>query len=326
MSDKPESKDKRKPGRRVLLALAAAALLAGSLALLASAISSDNELSDEVVTFVPDENNVLAEDTGRRPDPTRFWGRVDCVEHPSPLVSGHTLVPSGGDTHDKANGEPQGNTSFRRMTVYDGDDIDGERCELGFNDQRGPTAFYREGTHRLTFISLRLPGSSPVAAEQWRVVAQMKQAQPYHNPDPASIFELQARGGRWQLGSDWHKVWSTPASQDVWTRFVFDVVYSADPAVGSIRVAVDLNGDGDYTDDVDGDGRVDERSPRVHRATLRTETEGDPRYLQDPGESIPSHLRAGIYQDAAHPCPATGAGCAVDVDNVQVVKLPPPGR
>ena len=42
--------------------------------------------------------------------------------------------------------------------MLDGDDFSGERCELGENDWRdGPTAFYREGEHRMTYVSYGWP-------------------------------------------------------------------------------------------------------------------------------------------------------------------------
>ena len=35
---------------------------------------------------------------------------------------------------------------------------------------------------------------------------------------------------------------------------------------------------------------------------------------------MPSHLRAGIYQNESYACPRSGVGCSVDVDNVQVLR------
>jgi hypothetical protein len=52
-------------------------------------------------------------------------------------------------------------------------------------------------------------------------------------------------------------------------------------------------------------------------ATLRAETAGTGYSDYEVGESIPDHLRAGIYQNPNYSCPS---GCSVDVDNVQVVK------
>ena len=96
----------------------------------------------------------------------------------------------------------------------------------------------------------------------------------------------------------------------MWTRFAFDVVYSQDPAVGSIQLSVDLNGDDDSLD-------PGEQSPTFQTYTLKYETESG--YYLDAGDSIPSHLRVGVYHDSSIPCPSTGS-CSDGVDNVQVVR------
>jgi predicted ATPase len=57
-----------------------------------------------------------------------------------------------------------------------------------------------------------------------------------------------------------------------------------------------------------------EQSPTIHVATLMPEVAGGPSPYA-PGQGIPSHLRAGIYQDPNYSCPT---GCSVDIDNVQV--------
>jgi hypothetical protein len=87
--------------------------------------------------------------------------------------------------------------------------------------------------------------------------------------------------------------------------------------LGRIKVYVDLNGDGDF-------GDAHEVSPTFHVATLRAEAARVPggTYCDfpspwAPGQSIRSHLRAGIYQNPDHSCPS---GCSVDVDSFQVVK------
>src|SRR4051794_31890837 len=109
---------------RALLALAMAIVLAGASADAAGAAT------------------VIASDTAANPDPVPFWGQVEC-EHPSRQLQ----VPVGGDPHSTITGAPQPDTAYRQMTLLDGDDFYGERCELGDNFRKAPTAFYREGKH-----------------------------------------------------------------------------------------------------------------------------------------------------------------------------------
>jgi hypothetical protein len=263
---------------------------------------------------------VVREDTAANPDPKPLWGSIDCADD-----SRHQWLTGGADPHPTATGAPQGEDAYRSLTVIDGDDVWGERCELGRNDHRygdygegGTFAMYREGERRITFISYRLPPSFPLETTTWQPVLQMKQTQPSANGGGTPILAMRATAGRWALmnsdspgpSADSHEIWSIPAQSGVWTRFAFDVYYSPDPAQGSIQVYVDLNGDGDATD-------PEEQSPMLHTSTLKYETEGgNPMDGIAPSQSIASHLRTGIYHDEQIPCPA---GCAVEVDNVQVV-------
>ncbi|MDX6651771.1 MAG: hypothetical protein QOG09_93 [Solirubrobacterales bacterium] len=255
----------------------------------------------------------VASDTAAGQDAVGFWGSVECVD-----PTRYQWTTSGGDSHVDASGAGQGNNAFRRMTVQDGDNFYGERCELGRNDNRtSPVAFYREGQRRATFLSLRLPQNFPLDANSWQVVMQMKQAQPANNGGGTPVIELDAYDGAWHLlqsdsagaSSDSHEIWSAPATKLSWTRFAFDVNYSQDPSKGSITVYADLNGDGDTADS-------GERSATIHTYTLKRETVSGSSSGLQAGDSIPSHLRTGIYHNPAIPCPG---GCSVDVDNVQVL-------
>jgi Polysaccharide lyase len=257
---------------------------------------------------------VVAKDTAQGANPEPFWGRMYCEQS-----SRYAYLLTGGDPHPMAGGDPQGNSAYRRLTVHDGDNVWGERCELGDNDWRdGPTAFYREGQHRLTYISYRLGEDYPLSNPNWQVVMQMKQTQPSENGGGTPVISLEARDGRWKLiqsnspgySSDTHVLWSTPAETGVWTRFAFDVVYSQDPDRGSIRLSVDLNGDGDARD-------PGEQSPVFKTYTLKYETANSDYF--DAGDSLPSHLRAGVYHQEYIDCDLVGT-CSDGVDNVQVVR------
>jgi hypothetical protein len=249
----------------------------------------------------------VASDTAAHPGATEFWGAVECAR-----ASRYAFVPGGGDGHLTASGAPQGNRSYRRLTVIDGDDYYGERCELGENDTEGPTAFYREGDQMVTYFSERLPRNFPIATPHWQTVMQMKQAQPSHDAGTGPALELQVREGKWFVINHWKTAWTFPARRGVWTRFAWNVYYSKQAHRGRFQVFADLNGDGDFDD-------PGERSPLIHGATLATEIPG---YAGDgiaAGAGIPSHLRMGIYHDPTIPCPPP-RGCSVDVDNVQVVR------
>jgi hypothetical protein len=254
----------------------------------------------------------IASDTGAKPDP-RFWGAIDC-ERRAREMAGRV----SGDPHPTAVGTAQGNETFRRLTVFDGDDIAGERCELGKNDLRdSPVVFYGDGDRRVTFASIRLPGNFDLETKRWQVVLQMKQTQPSDVGGWYPALSLDAYHGNWYLNQagqgadDRGIVWQAPARRGVWTRFAFDVVYSTDASVGSVRVYADLNADEDFDDS-------GERSALMHMSTLAKETPGSAADGFRTGQPVPSHLRAGIYHDPAIGCPVP-TGCSVELDNVQVL-------
>jgi hypothetical protein len=259
----------------------------------------------------------VKEDTAGAEDPVPLWGRLDCQTYSRHQ---HQRIAIDGDLHTTGSGRVQTDLSYRRLTVLDSDDVYGERCELGRNEHRArftPQTFalYREGQHRVTFMSLRLPNNFPLGTTAWQVVMQMKQTQPSAGGGGGPILSLEATGGRWRLQSSTGALWSTPARTGTWTRFAFDVYYSQYSSVGFVKVYVDLNGDGDALD-------PGEQSPKIRRATLKTETTGGS--STDgiaPGESIPSHLRAGLYHASSISCPAP-LGCSTEIDNVQVFDVP----
>jgi Polysaccharide lyase len=251
---------------------------------------------------------VIFSDTSSNPNPLPLWGSIQCANS-----SRYSYVPNGGDSHPTATGAEQPDDAYRRLTVLNGDEFYGERCELGLNNREGPTAFYHEGQHRVTYFSERLPANFPLETNDWQTVMQMKQAQPSDGGGGGPILEMQARQNKWVVINNWHDLWSFPAQKNTWTRFAWDVYYSQDPSKGWLQVSADLNGDGDFND-------PGERSPVIHAETLKTEIEG-PNGTSDglaSGDPIPSHLRVGIYHDPAISC-APPTECSVEVDNVQVL-------
>jgi hypothetical protein len=264
---------------------------------------------------------LIASDTARAANPEPRWGRIYCASDRR-----QRRVRGGGDRHRTATGSRQGDRSYRRMRVLDGDNVWGERCELGNNERRfgengapGTFSLFSSGERRLTFASLRLPRRFPLQTHNWQTVLQMKQTQPAANGGGTPVVGLRAIRGRWRLSqsassgpsSGTHHIWSTRARKRRWTRFAFDITYSNDPLLGSMKVYVDKNGDGDARD-------AGERSPTTQTYTLKTEIPSTTPDGIPAGQAIPSHLRIGLYHDAPITC-RRPRGCQVHVDNVQVV-------
>lgn len=153
----------------------------------------------------PEECVVFAADSGKEADLLDFWGAVECDLDDEPAAgSGERVIPTGGDPQPTATGRPQGDDSYRLMVTQEGDDLAGERCEIGRNDYRIEpiTVFYREGDHLLTFISVFLPAGFPLDTEStFQGAVQMKQTQPSDVGDEAPPIALGTYQGRWQLFS-----------------------------------------------------------------------------------------------------------------------------
>lgn len=262
---------------------------------------------------LPSSCTVVASDTAAVANPNGFWGSTDCA-----TASRHQQVTSGGDTAPTATGGSQGNSAYRSLTAFDGDDFWGERCELGMNDHRSsPVAFYREGMRRVTYASFRLPSSYPLNTSMWQGVLQMKQSQPSDNGGGTPVLSLGAYQGKWMLfhsGPGWTTedavIWEAPAIAGAWTRIAIDAKYSQHADQGWIKIYMDLNADGDF-------GDSNEQSQTFHTNTLKYETGSDSSDGYSAGQSLPSHLRVGMYHHQAIPCPT---GCAVETDNIQVVR------
>ena len=249
---------------------------------------------------------IINSDSSAKLNPAKLWGRVDCAASSRAKRLKALRGPGRSAT---------GNGRYRQLTVMDGDNISGERCELGLNDWRGKTfAKFRQGEHRVTFASFRFPKDFPLHEPMWQTVLQMKQAEPSLYQGLGPILEVDADHGRLRLIHDWTQRWSTPIVKDRWIRIALDVRYSQSHRGGSVRMYVDRNGDGDARD-------KHERSKRFHVSTLKRELPGETIARLPVGTSIPSHLRIGIYHDPNYACPAP-KGCPIQVDNVRVVALP----
>jgi len=257
------------------------------------------------------------------------WGMPECIDETR--VKMHN---EGGDSHSDPFGKEIVNHGYYNIIMHNGENVseydndDVERCELGINEWRSTKKYdwldqsafvlYREGDHKVTFFSMRLDENFPLDTKrtQWQSVMQMKQTQPSNN-DGTPMLSLHVEDNQWKLfksgsaGKSGYtkEIWSAPAKKEKWVRFAFDVVYSSDPQKGSIKVYVDLNGDGDANDN-------GEQSKVIKMSTLKYEIEGKHDYFKA-GESIPSHLRVGPYHDSSIDC--GGKGCLLGFDNLQIV-------
>jgi Polysaccharide lyase len=257
---------------------------------------------------------LLKEDPGTQADVKPLWGNTIYCASASRV--GYIASPG-----------------YRSLSVVDGDNVWGERCEIANNNNRngddggsGTFQLYREGQRKLTSMRVRLPGDFPLDTPYWQSVGQMKQAQPADNGGGTPALALQVYEGKWQLhqststgpSSVTKPIWTAPATKGSWTQIAWDVTYSQDPAKGKIQMFIDLNGDGDALDQ-------NERSPVLNTYTLKRETASNPDdgVTDDgiaAGDSIPSHLRLGIYHDDRISCPPP-SGCHADYDDIQVHRV-----
>jgi Polysaccharide lyase len=248
--------------------------------------------------------SVFREDPMTDSNPENLWGNLftgsnskDCAD-PSRMVLKPTDGPAGGP--------------YREVSVHDGDNASGERCELGNNsrlyglasptNRSGSFFLYPEGSHYVTSYWLRLGSNYPLQSGSWQVVTQMKQTQPYAGASSSSpILSLEARAGRWRLlthDPSETQLHSWPAERSVWTMVVWDVVYSKSPAIGSVTMILD-----------------GVASTRTTTRTLAYATASGSGLAA--GDPIPSHLRIGPYHYSSLP------GTHIDVGPVQVVDVSP---
>ena len=282
--------------KRALLVLAVSeGLLAAGQANIASAVAS----TPADPPPPPPTLKVLREDDCSNPDPKPLWSPDGPLDAASP--SRFTHFTGGG---------PDGGP-FRRITVDEGDNVWGERAELGYNSHVLASDgslrtfwLYREGDHAVTEWWLRLAPDFPLSTSRWQVIAQMKQSGASVASGGYPVLSFEAREGQIQVqhnGTDATPgLPRLPITAGVWTPIKVEATYSQNPAKGSVQLSV-----GDQTSAV------------AHFPTLKPEQSppGDGGTIDPnlkPGESVPSHLRMGVYHDAALP------GTYIDIAGIRV--------
>lgn len=254
------------------------------------------------------------EDTMADADQSVQWGLLQAVSADRVALN----VVGDGDARPKGDGTPQTTRRYRRLTLKDGDDFSGERVELGANERRNGTSggagtfmLYPEGTHYETWFSLRLPSSFPINTPDWCVVMQMKQTQPYttDNGGAGPIIEMDVRSGNWMvITNGTTTLFTAPAKLNVWTRFRIDARYFADPTKGRIRIQID-----DRANATTWVPQYDSGVLTTAMLTTAVGAQSGPGWSLNNGDSIPAHLRLGIYRN-----PIITGDTSIDVGNVQV--------
>lgn len=204
----------------------------------------------------------------------------------------------------------QGNKSYR-FEMRNGDDSYGERAELG---QAMPAIagyenrWFRAGEERWIAMRYYIPTDWPTD-DTWQIAMQIKPVSP-GGGGPNIALDLGRN--RVQFSGNTN-VWgstdvtqggyfdgagplpggSYPLTRGRWLKLTWHVVFSADPAVGSVEAFGDLG---------DGQG-MRTLVPRRTRPTMK--------YLN--GAMDPVHLRVGIYRD-----PAMTATQSLYVDGITV--------
>jgi hypothetical protein len=267
------------------------------LVLLAAALSASLIWAGE-----PSRAAAVRSDQPIDPVAEHAWGKLGSMADPSRAQ----YFRSGGPN----------DTPYRRCTVLDGDDSDGERCEYGYNSRfeglasptnpSGTFFLYQANTRWITSWWMRLPADFPIDSRRWQVVMQMKQTGASANSGGTPVLALEARHNDWVLtqsasagdSSSTHELYRAPAQVGVWTYLALDVTYSPDPSVGRVRLLANGN-----------------LSPTFHTYTQKYEIPPGSDGLE-PGDPIPSHLRMGIYHDSSLP------GTHVDFTSVTVWEVP----
>jgi hypothetical protein len=185
----------------------------------------------------------------------------------------------------------QGQRSYR-FKLRDDDDSYGERAELGQampSVSRYKRRLFRAGQECWIAMQYYLPTSWPTD-DTWQTVLQIKPVTPGGGGPSVSLDagrnRLSFYGNNNVWGSTAGKVFdgagprahgSYTVTRGRWIKLTWHIVFSANPAVGSLEAFGDL---------ADGRG-MRTLVPRRRRATMK--------YLD--GAMDPMHLRVGIYRD-----------------------------
>jgi hypothetical protein len=177
----------------------------------------------------------------------------------------------------------QGGKAYK-LTVQDGDNSWGERCELGDgNPTRNGFPVFHEGDDVWISFSVYLPDNYPINTPDWNVMFQIHQEGDGGCPPIAMHVE----DGEWKLFNssrptyvlDTVEKWHAPAERNRWTKFTIHLMNSGDDNKGFVELYSDLAGQG-----------MQQVMPRTYMHTMTVRSDGSP---------MTNHARIGIYRNPA---------------------------
>jgi polysaccharide lyase-like protein len=170
------------------------------------------------------------------------------------------------------------------LTVHDGDDVWGERCELGHgNPGRSGFPLFHSGDDVWMSFSVYLPDNYPINTHNWNVMFQIHQEADGGCPPIA----MEVQDGQWKLYNstrptyvmDTVEKWHAPAQRNRWTKFTIHMMNSGSDSKGFIELYSDVGGNG-----------MEQVMPRTYMHTMTIHSDGSP---------YTNHARIGIYRDKA---------------------------
>jgi hypothetical protein len=175
----------------------------------------------------------------------------------------------------------QGHSAYK-LTVQDGDDAYGERCELGQgNPGRSGFPLFNEGDERWISFQVYLPDDYPIETPNWNVMFQIHQ----QGDGGCPPISLNVEDGQFKLYNsataayvlDTTEKWHAPAQRNRWAKFTLHIKNSTDDNVGFVEMFGDLDGGGYKT-----------LMPKTFMHTMT---------IAKNGSTMVNHARVGIYRN-----------------------------
>jgi hypothetical protein len=177
----------------------------------------------------------------------------------------------------------QGKKAYQ-LTVHDGDNAYGERCELGQgNPGRSGFPLFHAGDERWISFQVYLPDSYPIDTPNWNVFFQIHQ----EGDGGCPPISLNVENGQFKLYNSARKTyvldtvekWHAPAQRNRWTKFTVHIKNSPDDNVGYVELYGDLDGQG-----------MKQVMARQYMHTMTQRADGS---------AMTNHARIGIYRNPA---------------------------